>query len=88
MNSSCIDSKVGRAAVIFKHGEELHILRKHVGDECQHMVYKSEVIRLTLAAKLVARENFVKDAIIRADNQAAIHVLESTKGSPGQHLVD
>jgi len=82
-----IDSKVGTAAVMFKQGEELQVLRKHVGDECQHIVYEAEVIGLTLAAKLVAGENFVEDAIIGADNQVTFHALESTKGSPGQHLV-
>src|SRR5882724_1186543 len=87
-DGSCIDGKMGTAAVMFKNGEEQLILRKHIGDECQHMVYEVEVIGLTLAAELVARENFVEDAIIRADNQAAIHVLEQTKGTPGQHLVD
>ena len=58
----CIGRKVGTAAVMFKNGEELHVLRKHVGDECQHMVYEVEVIGFTLAAELVARENFIEDA--------------------------
>ena len=75
-DSLCIDGKVGTAAVIFKNGEELHVLRKHIGDECQHKVYEAEVIGLTLAAELIARENFVEDAIIGSDNQAAICALE------------
>src|SRR5882724_10554572 len=85
---SCINGKVAAAAVMLKQGEEIYILRKHVGDECHHPVYEAEVIGLTLAAKLIARESFVEDAIISTDNQAAIHALESTKGSLGQHLVD
>jgi len=52
LDGSCIDGKVGAAAVMFKQGEEICILRKHVGDECQHIVYKAEVIGLTLAAKM------------------------------------
>ena len=48
------------------------MLRKHIGDECQHTIYEAEVIRLTLAAELIEREGFIKAAIIRADNQAAI----------------
>jgi len=73
---------------MFKQGEEIFALRKHVGDECHHTVYKAEVIGLTLAAELIARESFIKDAMIGADNQVAIRVLENTRGSLGQHLVD
>jgi len=50
------DDKVGAAAVMFKQGKEICALRKHVGDECHHTVYKVEVIGLTLAAELIARE--------------------------------
>ena len=46
-DGSCIDSKVGAAAVMFKEGEELHILRKHIGHECKHTVYKAKVIGFT-----------------------------------------
>jgi len=49
---SCIDRKVGAVAVMFKQGEEQHVLRKHVGDECQHTIYEAKVIGLALAAKL------------------------------------
>ena len=71
-DSSCIEGKVGAATVMFRQGEELHAIRKHIGDECHHTVYEVEVIGLTLSAELIARENFVEDAIISADNQVAI----------------
>src|SRR5882724_561149 len=71
-NGSCIKGKVGAVAVMFKQGVERQVLRKHVGDESQHTIYEAEVIRLTLAAELIEREGFIKAAIIRADNQAAI----------------
>ena len=45
---------------MFKNGEELHVLRKHLGDECQHTVYEAEIIGLMLAAELITRENFVE----------------------------
>jgi len=73
---------------MFKQGEETGTLRKHVGDECHHTVYKAEVIGLTLASKLLARERSVEDTMIGTDNQVAICALENTRGSPGQHLVD
>jgi len=69
---SCINRKMNSAAVMFKQGEELCVLRKHIGDEYQHTVYQAEVIKLTLAAKLKERERFVEATIIGADNQAEI----------------
>jgi len=57
---------------MFKKGEEQRVLRKHIGDECQHTVYEAEVIGLTLAAELIRQERFVEAAVIGADNQATI----------------
>jgi len=57
---------------MFKQGEELCILRKHVVGECQHTVYKAEVFGLTLAAKLIRRERRVEAAVIGADFQVTI----------------
>ena len=71
-DSSCIDGQIGAAAVMFKQGEEVGTLRKHVGDEYHHTVYEAKVIGLTLAAKLIARERSVETTIIGADNQVAI----------------
>jgi len=71
LDGSCIEGKVGAAARMFRQGE-LHALRKHIRDECHHTVYEAEVIRLTLAAEIIARENFIEDAIIGADSQAEI----------------
>ena len=46
MDGSCIDGKVGAAAMMFRQGEESHVLRKYIGDECHHTVYEAEVIGL------------------------------------------
>ena len=69
LDGSCIDGKIGAAAMMFRQGEEVCTLRKHIGDECHHTVYEAEVIGLTLAAKLIAREHFAENTIIGADNQ-------------------
>ena len=71
-DGSCIEGKVGAAAIMFKQGVEQQVLRKQIGDEFQHTVYEAEVIRLTLAAELIEREGSIKAAIIGADNQAVI----------------
>ena len=72
LDGSCIDGQIGAAAMMFKHGEEVCTLRKHIGDEYHHTVYEAEVIGLTLAAKLIAREPSVETTMIGANNQAAI----------------
>jgi len=87
-DSSGINGKIGSAAIMFKQGVETRTLRKLVGDECHHTVYKAEVVGLALVAQLMASENLIKQAIIGADNQVAIQALEHLKGTPGQHLVD
>ena len=71
-DSSGIDRKIGAAAIMFKQGVETCTLRKLVGDECHHTVYKAKVVGLTLAAQLIASENLIEHAIIGTDNQAAI----------------
>jgi len=71
-DGSGIDRKIGAAAIMFKQGVETHTLRKLVGDECHHTVYEVEVVRLTLAAQLIASENLIEHVIIGADNQVAI----------------
>jgi len=58
-DGSCI-GRIGAATVCSGRGE-VHTLRKHIGDECHHTVYEAEVIGLTLAAELIARECFVKN---------------------------
>jgi len=55
-NGSCINGKVGAAAVLFKQGEEVCVLRKHMGDECRHTVFEAEGVGITLAAELINRE--------------------------------
>ena len=52
------------------------------------MVYEEELVGLTLVAALIQQLNFLEDATIAIDNQAAIKATMSHKSGPGQQLTN
>ena len=49
-NRSGIGGGIGAAVVLFRNWEEKCALRKYLGKEDEHMVFKAEVMGLALAA--------------------------------------
>ena len=47
------------ATMLYRNGELKETLKKHLGTEAQHTVFEAEVVRLSLAAKLIRRERNV-----------------------------
>ena len=85
-DESCIEGRVGAAAVLYREGEEIRSVRKHLGTEEEHTVFEVEVIGLILAAELVCIERGAGSIILDADNKAALKATRRTKGALGQNL--
>jgi len=79
-DGSGIDSGIGAATVLYRNGELKATLRKHLGSKDHHMIFKAEVIGLSLAAKLVRRERNVQLAVMGTNSQVAIQATRNTKG--------
>jgi len=84
LDGSCIDGKIGAATLMFRQGEEVCTLRKHVGDECHHTVYKSKVIGLTLAAELIALSKTPSSMLLQV---SALHYSAGSQESEGFQTV-
>jgi len=63
---------VGAAMVLFRNGEERGVLRKHLGKEIKHTVFKAEVMGLALVAELIRAEDRIEEAEIGANSQVAL----------------
>src|SRR5882672_6207922 len=87
-DESCIEGRVGEAAVLYREGEEIRSVRKHLGTEEEHTVFKVEVVGLILAAELVCTERGAGSVMLGVDNQVALKATRRTRGASGQHLVD
>ena len=87
-DGSCIDSKVGVAAVLFRGREEFRSIRKLLGSDDEHTMFEAEMVGLTLEAELVCTERVIGLAMLGADSQEALRATMGTKGALGCHLVD
>jgi len=63
---------IGAPVVLFRKGEEKHMLRKYLGKEGEHTVFKAEVMGLALAAELVRAETHMDVVEIGTNSQAAL----------------
>jgi len=66
-----IGGQIGAAAILFRDGEEVWSLRKCLGPESQHTVFKGEVMGMILVADLIRAEGHVHSVAIGVDSQAA-----------------
>src|SRR5882724_10438583 len=75
--------KIGTAAVLFRGGVEKWVVRKYMGTEEKHTIYKAELVRLSLAAELLKQEWHVQTLVIGADSQAVIQAIGHGRAVPG-----
>ena len=87
-DGSCIEGKVGAAAVLFHDSQEKRVARKHLGLDCEHTVFEAEVVGLTLAAELICAEWNIESVMLGADSQAEIRAMRGAMGASGRHLLD
>ena len=66
------------------HGKYQHYL----GPEEYHTVYEAELVGLKLAATLLQQSDFLEDATITINNQAAITAMTNHRSTHGQQLTD
>jgi len=86
-DGSCIDRKVGAAAVLYVDDHQISTLRFHLGSAEEHTIFKAEVVGLILAAHLLTTSHEASfPAVILADNQAAIQAGEHPAARSGHYL--
>jgi len=87
-DSSGYEGNVGAGAVLYRRGVRKGKLHYRLGDLTEHMVYKGELVGLTLGAELLQKEARVKKVTFYTDNQATIQSLDSFKPGPGHYIAD
>jgi len=87
-DGSAIDGGVGAAAILYCDGTRTSTLRYHLGHERDHTVYEAELVGLALAAQLLRGMTRHTEAIIYADNQAAIRATSHSKAKSAHHHLD
>ena len=83
LDGSGLNGQIGAAMVLYKGKTEQGTLRKHIGSEERHTIFKAELLGLSLAAKLIKTKAHIQSAVIIANSQAVILVTRHTKGAPG-----
>ncbi|EUC67684.1 reverse transcriptase, putative, partial [Rhizoctonia solani AG-3 Rhs1AP] len=76
-DGSMLDGHVGAAAVLYRDGREVAVLKKYVGLAGEHEVYEAEVIGLLLGLELLAREQGADEAAFFIDNQVVLITLRA-----------
>ncbi|KAF8591816.1 ribonuclease H-like protein, partial [Ramaria rubella] len=87
-DGSCIDGRVGAAAVLFRDGQRKRSLRKYLGKENHHTVFEAELVGMCLGVELLRTERNVNMASINIGSQAALQSTQNNKPGSGKHLVD
>jgi len=63
-------------------------VRKFMGSEDRHTVFKAELLSLSLAAELIKDKRQIRTLTVGVDNQAALHAIRNRRAILGQYLVE
>ena len=85
-DGSAIDGKVGAAAVMYRGGQEVNLLRFNLGSVEEHTMFEAEVVGVILSLHLLSHEWDSQSASIKLDNQAALAAILIHKPKPAQTL--
>jgi ribonuclease HI len=85
-DGSCIDGGVGAAAVLYRGGVEVQVVRLYLGTEEEHTVFEAELVGMAMGAKLLNMERSAKYTI-GTDSQAAMLTTRREKQMSAQYLV-
>ena len=75
------------AAVMYKAGQNLKVLKLHLGTLEEHTTYEAEAAGLSLALHLLSMERDAHSAMVMLDNQSVIQSLRYCKSGttiPGE----
>ena len=73
-DGSGLGGYVGAAAVMYKAGQSLKVLKLHLGTLEEHMTYEVEAAGLSLALHLLSTERDARLATTMLDNQSVIQL--------------
>jgi len=88
LDGSGHEGSIGAAAVLYRGGEEKWSIRKFMGSEERHTVFKAELLGLSLAVEMVKGERQVWSLTIWVDSQAAMHTIGHRRAILGKYLVE
>ena len=86
-DGSGLGGHAGAAAVMYKVGQSLRVLKLHLGLLEEHTTYEVEAAGLFLALHLLSAERDACSATIMLDNQSVIQLLKYHKSGTTQYLV-
>jgi len=70
-------------AVLYRGGVEKRMLRKFMGSEETHTVFKAELLGLSLAMEMLKGKTLVQSLTIGIDSQAAMQATGHRRAIPG-----
>ena len=82
------EGAIGMAAVLYRGSVEKKAMKKFMGSEDRHMVFKAELLGLSLTAELIKDKRQIQTLTMGVDSQAALHTTRNRKAIPGQYLVE
>ena len=86
-DGSSIKGGVGAAATLYINNTLWRLLQFYLGPDEHHTVYEAELVGLTLGAALLQQMNFLEDASIAINNQAAAKAITNPHNALGQHII-
>jgi ribonuclease HI len=87
-DGSCIDGKVGTAAVLYKGGVKQTTTRKYLGSATENTVVEAELVGAIMGTHMAATTDAESGATIAMDNQAALIASMDEKQRAGQYLIN
>jgi len=81
LDGSGQNGQMGTVAVLYRHGVEQGLLRKQLGSEEWHTIFKAEVLGLSIAVKLISKESQVRSTIIRGEQPSHAPRGQADQGS-------
>src|SRR5882724_561888 len=79
---------VRAVAVLYRGGSEKHMLRKFLGSEEIHTMFKAELLGLSLAAEMLKGETLVWSLTIGVNSHAMMWATRHRRAIPGQYPVE
>ena len=59
-----------------------------MGSEDRHMVFKAELLRMSMAAELIKNERQIRTLTLGINSQAMLCAIRNRRATPGQYLVE
>ena len=88
LDGSGYEGAIGVVAVLYRGSIEKKTTKIFMGSEDRHMVFKAELLGLSLAAELIKDKRQIWTLTLGVDSQAVLRAIRNRRAIPGQYLVE